>query len=101
LTLAADSSPSPQTRARGASALNTKATTKSNFCATAYVEYTQSQSAGGTTKTTIKVRNGGSRSSDTFRQPTEQCFGIIFIGTDTNSPCAGTFTHTRAPTAET
>jgi hypothetical protein len=82
--------------------LSTKATTKSKFCATAYVEYTQSRSAGGTTKTTIKVRNGGSRSSDAFRQPAEQCFSIIFIGTDTNStPCTSTCTRARAPTAET
>lgn len=81
--------------------LSTEAASKSKFCTTAHVEYTQSRSAVSTTATTIKVRNGRSRRSDAFRQPAEQCVGII-ISTDTsNSPYASICTRTRTTTTET
>jgi hypothetical protein len=82
-----------------APAHSTKTATKPKFCPTAYVEYTQSWSAGSTTKTTIKVRNGGRRRRDTFRQPAEQCFSIVIISTDTNnSPCTSICACTAAET---
>lgn len=71
---------------------STKTSAKSKFCTTAHVEYTQSRSPASTTTTTIEIRNGGCRGSDSFSQPTKQCVSII-IGTNTdNPPCA----HTRA-----
>jgi hypothetical protein len=75
---------------------STETAAKSKFCTTAHVEYTQSRSAVSTTTATIEIRNGRRRSSDTFRQPAEQCVSII-ISTDTsNTPCIRTRTRTCA-----
>jgi|SRR5712671_1186926 len=75
-----------------------KAPTKSKFCATAHVEYTESGSAVITSKATIKVRNGCCCRSDPFRKSAEQCLSV-FISTDTNCtpyPCASTDTGASA-----
>ena len=79
---------------------STEATTKSKFRATAHVEYTQSGSTDITTSTTIEVRNGCRRRSDTFRESAEQRVGITISADTSSAPCARTGTYTRATPAK-
>jgi hypothetical protein len=68
-----------------APAPSTEAATKSQFCATVHVEYTQSGFATATATTTVEVRNSSRRSCDAFGQSAEQCVNGIIISTNTNS----------------
>ena len=79
--------------------LSTQATTKSKFCATAHVKYTQSWSADTTATATIKVCDCGRCGSNTFRESAEQRVFII-IGTDNDPSCTRHRTHTCATATE-
>jgi hypothetical protein len=82
-----------------APAPSTEAAAKSQFCATAHVEYTQSGFATDTTTTTVEVRNGSRRGCDAFGQSAEQCVGGIVISTNTNSTLC-ICTRARTPATE-
>ena len=79
--------------------LSTKATTKSKFCATAHVEYTQGWSAASSATATIKVCNCGGCSSDPFRESTEQRV-IIVISTSNDTSCTRLRSRTCATATE-
>ena len=79
---------------------STQATTKSKFCATAHVEYTQGWSTAITATATIKVCDCGRCGSNTFRESTEQHI-LIVIGANNDTSCTRPLIRTCATTAET